>query len=245
MFLTRQHGNVIDYQIPITGNLKDPTFHLHQVVFHIIGKIIVNPALIPFRLLEKKQGKEIDKSLTMQWQMRQNSLMRGQEKFVNKIADFLKKNPAATIGVYPDQYAEKEKEYIGFFEARKKYFLISGKINTLILSKEDSMKVENIPVKDSLFVKFLNAQVHDSMLYTIQEKCNRFAGLSVINARFEQLSKKRENAFLMQFKKEGLESRVKIYKDENEIPYNGFSFYKIVYSGELPKSLIRAYQQMN
>jgi hypothetical protein len=245
MFLIRQHGNVIDYQIPITGNMKDPTFHLRQVVFHIFGKIFVNPALIPFRLLEKKPGKEIDKALIMQWEIRQNSLMRGQEKFVNRLADFLKKNPEVTIGVYPDQYPEKEKEYIGFFEARKKYFLISGKINALVLSKEDSMKVENLPVKDSLFVKFLNTQVHDSMLYTIQEKCNRFVGLSLINARFEQLSKKREDAFLMQFKKEGLESRVKIYKDENEIPYNGFSFYKIIYNGELPKSLIKAYQQMN
>ena len=245
MFLTRQQGNVIDYQIPITGNLKNPTFHLRQVVFHIFGKIFVNPALIPFRLLEKKPGKEIDKALIMQWEIRQNSLMHGQERFVNKIADFLKKNPEATIGIYPFQYAEKEKEYIGLFEARKKYFLLSGKINALLLSKEDSMKVENMPVKDSLFVKFLNTQVHDSMLYTIQEKCNRFVGLSVINARFEQLSKKREGAFLMQFKKEGLESRVKIYKDENEIPYNGFSFYKIVYNGELPKSLIKVYQKMN
>jgi hypothetical protein len=245
MFLIRQHGNNIDYQIPITGNLKDPTFHLHQIVFHIVGKILVNPALIPFRLLEKKQGKETDKSLILQWGIRQNSLTQGQEKFVDRLADFLKKNPEATIGVYPDQYAENEKEHIGFFEARKKYFLISGKLTAMILSKEDSIKVENMPVKDPLFVKFLNTQVHDSMLYTIQEKCNRFVGLSLINARFEQLRKKREDVFMMQFKKEGLESRVKIYKDEYEIPYNGFSFYKIVYSGELPKSLLRAYQKMD
>jgi hypothetical protein len=244
MFLTRQHGNVIDYQIPITGNMKNPTFHLRQVVFHIFGKIFVNPALIPFRLLEKKPGKEIDKALIMQWEIRQNSLMHGQEKFVNKIADFLKKNPEATLGLYPDQYAEKEKEYIGFFEARKKYFLKSGKINALFLSKEDSMKVENLPVKDSLFVKFLNTQVHDSMLYTIQEKCNRFVGLSLINTRFEQLSKKREDAFLLSFKKRAVENRVKIYAGDNIIPYNGFSFYRIVYKEELPKSLIKAYQQM-
>jgi hypothetical protein len=224
--------------------MKDPTFHLRQVVFHIFGKIFVNPALIPFRLLEKKPGKEIDKALIMQWEIRQNSLMHGQEKFVNRLADFLKKNPEVTIGVYPDQYAEKEKEYIGFFEARKKYFLKSGKINALVLSKEDSMKVENLPVKDSLFVKFLNTQVHDSMLYTIQEKCNRFVGLSLINTRFEQLSKKREDAFLLSFKKRAVENRVKIYAGDNIIPYNGFSFYRIVYKEELPKSLIKAYQQM-
>jgi hypothetical protein len=245
MFLTRQHGNVIDYQIPITGNMKNPTFHLRQVVFHIFGKIFVNPALFPFRLLEKKPENEIEKSLIMEWEIRQSSLLPRQEKFVNKIVDFLKKNPDATLNVYPNQYSEKEKEYIGFFEARKKYFLISGKLNTLFLSKEDSMKVEIMPVKDSMFVKFLNKQVHDSMLFTIQEKCSSFVGLSVINAKFEQLNKKREDTFLLHFKKEGLGNRVKIYSGENNIPYNGFSFYKIVYKGELPKSLIKAYKQMN
>jgi hypothetical protein len=29
------------------------------------------------------------------------------------------------------------------------------------------------------------------------------------------------------------------------IPYNGFSFYKIEYHGEIPESLINAYQEMN
>ena len=245
VFLTREHGNVIDYQIPITGNLKNPTFHLHEVVFHIFGKIFVNPALIPFRLLEKKPENEIDKSLTMEWEMRQVSLLQHQEKFANKMVDFLVKNPDATLAVYPNQYAEKEKEYISFFEAKKKYFLISRNINALFFSKDDSLKVDNMPVKDSLFVNYLNKQVHDSMLFTIQEKCNNFVGSTIINAKFEQLNKKREDAFLLHFKKEAVENRVKIYTGENNIPYNGFSFYKIVYKGELPKSLIKAYKKMN
>jgi hypothetical protein len=29
------------------------------------------------------------------------------------------------------------------------------------------------------------------------------------------------------------------------VPYNGFSFYKIVYKGEIPESLKKAYSQMN
>jgi hypothetical protein len=215
-----------------------------QVVFHIFGKIFVNPALIPFRLLEKKSEKEPDKTLTMEWKMRQVSLLQHQEKFVNKMADFLVKNPDATLAVYPNQYAEKEKEYISFFEAKKKYFLISGKLNALQISKEDSLKVENMSVKDSLFVNYLNKQVPDSMLFTLQEKCNKFVGSAVINAKFEQINKKREESFLFSFKRKGVENHVKIYKGDNNIPYDGFSFYEIVYKKELPKSLIRAYQQM-
>ncbi len=36
-------GNVIDYEIPITGNLKDPKFHLHDIIFDIFKNIFVNP----------------------------------------------------------------------------------------------------------------------------------------------------------------------------------------------------------
>jgi Domain of Unknown Function (DUF748) len=245
MFLIRQHGNVIDYEIPITGNLKNPTFHLHEVVFHILGKLFVDPAMIPFRLLEKKPEIEIDNPLILEWKMRQVSLLPHQEKFIAKMADFLIKNPQETIVIHPVQYAEKEKEYISFFEARKKYFLFSENKNALFLNENDSLKVENMSVKDSLFINFLNRQVHDTMLYTMQEKCYRLVGSAVINAKFEQLNKKREDVFLSHFKEKAVGNRIKISTGENNIPYNGFSFYKIICKGELPKSLIRAYQQMN
>jgi hypothetical protein len=32
---------------------------------------------------------------------------------------------------------------------------------------------------------------------------------------------------------------------QNTIPYNGFSFYRIEYKGELPEWLLLAYQEMN
>ena len=59
------------------------------------------------------------------------------------------------------------------------------------------------------------------------------------------MTQKREYAFILPFRKKAVENRVKIYTSENTIPYNGFSFYKIVYKGEFPGFLIKAYQQMN
>ena len=143
------------------------------------------------------------------------------------------------------QYAEKEKEYIRFFEAKKKYFLLSKGKNALALSESDSLKVDKMSVKDCSFVQYLNKQVNDTLLFTIQEKCNNFIGSAIINDKFKQLNKEREDAFMLPFKKKAVENRVKIYTGENNIPYNGFSFYKIVYKGERPESLIKAYQQIN
>src|SRR5665647_3536072 len=48
MGFVRERGNVIDYEIPITGNLKNPKFHLHDVLFDVLKNIFVKPATIPY-----------------------------------------------------------------------------------------------------------------------------------------------------------------------------------------------------
>ena len=47
--------------------------------------------------------------------MRQSKLQNSQEKFVKKMVDFLEDKPDATINIYPQYFAAKEKEYILFF----------------------------------------------------------------------------------------------------------------------------------
>jgi hypothetical protein len=100
-------------------------------------------------------------------------------------------------------------------------------------------------VKDSLFVIYLNRQIKDSLLFTIQEKCAVIIDSSLVNTKFNQLIKERETAVNSYFKKREVDKRIIISKNENVIPYNGFSHYKIDYPGDIPESLIKAYQEMN
>jgi hypothetical protein len=243
MFFVRENGNVIDYEIPITGKLKNPKFHLKDVILDILGNIFVKPPTTPYRNEVKYIENEIEKSLTLKWEMRQCLLKSEQERFVNKMADFLINNPDASIDIYPYRYAEKEKECILFFEAKKKY-LFPGK-NSKTISENDSMKVEKMSIKDTLFVQYLDKHLGKTLLFTIQDKCEKFIGTAIINTKFQQLNKDREEAFILLFKKKSVEKRIKIYPGENSIPYNGFSYYKIVYKSELPETLIRANQQMS
>jgi hypothetical protein len=245
MSFIRERGNVIDYEIPITGDLKNPKFHLHDVLMDLLTNIFVKPATTPYRLQVKNMETEIEKSLTLKWNFRQSSLLPGQEKFVNAMVDFLKENPDASISIYPIQYVEKEKEHILFFEAKKKYVLLLKDKNDHFFDESDSLKVDRMSVKDSLFVNYLNKNAGGSLLFTIQEKCIKFVGLHVVETTFNQLNSERIGAFLSFFKKKGVEHRVKIFTPENTIPYNGFSFYKIVYKAEFPKSLLNAYRKMN
>jgi hypothetical protein len=245
MSLIRERGNVIDYEIPITGDLKNPKFHLHDVLMDLLTNIFVKPATSAYRLEVKNMETEIEQSHALKWNMRQGSLMSGQEKFIGTMVEYLIDNPEATVAVYPMPYTEKEKEHILFFEARKKYFISSQGRNASEISGEDSVKIDKMSVKDSLFVHYLNKKVHDTMLFTMQEKCYSFIGPAIVDARFRQLTKEREEAFMQPFVQKGVQGRVKMHPGENKIPYNGFSFYKIAYKGGIPEGLIKAYRKMN
>ena len=161
------------------------------------------------------------------------------------MADFLVKNPEATIEVYPKQYLKKEKEYILFYEAKKKYFLAVNKKNKQSFTKEDSEQVDKMSVKDASFVHYIEKQINDSLAFTVQDKCTRFLEPGLVNAQYKQLNKERENIFLSYFRENGVEKRIKIAPEENVVPYNGFSFYKIKYKGDFPEYLLKAYQEMN
>ena len=101
----RERGNVIDYEIPITGNLKNPKFHIRDVISDLLRNIFVKPPTTPYGMKVKNIEREIEKSLTFKWEMRENSLKPDQEKFIKHMADFLKKTPDANITVYPKYYA--------------------------------------------------------------------------------------------------------------------------------------------
>jgi hypothetical protein len=245
MFFVRERGNVIDYEIPITGNLKDPKFHWKDVIVDALINVFVKPATVPYRTEVKNVETEIEKTLSLKWDMRHSTLQSNQEKFINKMADFLKENPKEHITIHPQLYALKEKEYILLFESKKKYYLHANNKNAQSFNDEDEEIVDKMSIKDSLFIHYLNKQVSDQMIFTVQEKCAKLLGPSIINEKLTELKKERLNIFMQYFKEKGVEKQIKIYDSQNVIPYNGFSFYKIAYNNEFPEYLIEAHQKMN
>ena len=245
MFFVREQGNVIDYEVPISGNLNNPNFHLRDVITDVLTNIFIKPAGTPYRINVRNIETEIEKSMSFKWEMNKNSLTSNQENFLEELADFIDKNPEVNLNVSPMQFEKKEKEYILFYEAKKNYYLKFINTNNKIITNDDSIKISRISSKDASFVKYLNAQLKDSLIYTLQGKCLNLLGAAFVELKFQELNKQRSRVFLSYFKRDGNERRVKLVKGENSIPYNGFSYYKIQYKGSFPNNLLSAYKKMN
>ncbi len=100
-------------------------------------------------------------------------------------------------------------------------------------------------VKDSQIVNYLNTKINDSLIFTIQEKCNRLIGSNTIDNHFQKLVQQRESTFLSYFTNCDTKKQIIFSEAKNSIPYNGFSFFQIEYQGDFPTSLLRAYRKMN
>lgn len=244
MSFVRERGNAVDYRIPITGDLKNPKFKLQDIFLDLLTNIFVKPPTTPYGLEVNLLEVQIEKSLTWTWPMRTSSVLPAQEIFIKRIADFLKDNPTASVTVHPQQYSIKEKEYILYFEAKKKYFLHKENASLKSFREKDSLEVDRMFIKDPSFIKYLNKQVPDSTVFTILEQCALLVGDETANVILAQLSDRRKETFLSYFseKKEG--NQIKFLEKVIATPYNGYSFYQIEYDGQFPKSIIKAYRQM-
>jgi hypothetical protein len=245
MYLINQRNNVIDYQIPVTGNLNNPEFHLNDIVSKTLKNLIVKPATIPYRIEVRTEENDIENTLALKWGIMQSSILPEQEKFLKKLDKFLEENPTSSITISPQEYDAKEKEYILFFEAKKKYYISLNQGNPKLLSISDSEYIDKMSIRDTLFIRYLNKHLTHSLEFTIQDKCNSLVGSNLVNARFNKLCKDRKSCFLSHFTNKGIDNKIAFNPSQNAIPYNGFSYFKITYKGELPDYLVKAYAEMN
>jgi hypothetical protein len=240
----RERGDVIDYEIPITGNLRNPKFHFHDVIQHLLENVFVKPATTPYRFEVKNTEQAIEKSLMIKWPLMGSTLLSTQEKFLSKIAEFLAKNNSARIIIQPFEYTAKEKEYLTFFESKKKYYLYSNHKDPESFSSKDSITVSKLSIRDKNFVNYIRRQIKDTLIFTMQEKCSRLVGSKDINRQLNQLEKNRIEVFDAFFKQQQVAERLKIEPQKSTIPFDGFSYFEIAYMGALPGELLTAYNKL-
>ena len=70
-------------------------------------------------------------------------------------------------------------------------------------------------------------------------------GFATPKKGFEKLVKKREHVLMEYFKMNETQDQVKISAKTDIIPFNGFSYFKIKYNGDMPGSLMDAYGKLN
>jgi hypothetical protein len=108
------------------------------------------------------------------------------------------------------------------------------------------LEIERMSIKDPSFMHSLKRGkgAGDTILFSIQDKARNFVGNAKVDAIYNQLLKDRDSAFLKLFTENGTRNKISIHPG-NDTPFNGFSSFRIVYKGDIPKPLRRAHEEMH
>lgn len=244
--ILREPGNYIDYEIPVEGSLSDPKFKVKDVVLDILRNIFVKPPTFPYRAYVNDKKEEVQKFQTFNWNPRQVQFSGSQQSFMDDLTSFLKKNREAIVTIEPVTFSTKEKENILFYLAKKKYYLQKNNKTENTYTNEDSITVDKMSVKDEGFIAALNHSIDSSeMIFTVQEKCTHWVDSSTVNQVYATVVAKRAELFKTAFENEGVVNQLVLKPNRVDVPRNGFSYYSISYSVDIPDKLRNALDKLD
>jgi hypothetical protein len=238
MFFVRNFNRKIDVDIPITGDLKNPKYHLWDAILDVITNIVIKPPTFPYRISKEKAKEEKEEFEVMEWRPMQGNLNDDQEKQLKKISRYMFFHPQSNLTIKPEYFEDKEKEMIVLFEAKKKYFAAERHFKISELSEEDSIEISKFSVKDSLFVRYLDRVANkDGLVFANELKCWILVGESKVNKEYEELVATRKKQIMDYFADKNTSERITFEKAVSTIPPSGFSHCIFRYRGEEPEVL--------
>ena len=233
---------MIDYEIPIKGNLNNPKFNFWDPVLDVLGNIFIKPPTLPYGLHVRNVENKLEKSINLKWTLHAHELSGGTEKFIKKMVEFLEENQDSKLDVHASVHEEKEKEFIIVYEAKKMYFLHKYRKNRKSFTNDDSLEVEKMANKDAGFMAYLNKRISDPLLFTVQHKSLNVVGEKLLEKKYVQLLSDRKKHILNYFP-ENLRQRLVFHAEKTIIPFNGQSLHEISYNGDVPEKLRKDYSK--
>lgn len=181
----------IKLKIPVTGSLDDPKFKWGKIVWKVLGNLMVKAATAPFRLLAGKfGGKEADyKEIPFGYDQRE--LSDKQIRQLDQLVNVLRKEEEVKLELIQLVNRQDENEYIAMQLAKRRYLKWD---DTSTLSKEQLKTLDQLSLKDSAFIQFLEARIGASRLQSVQDKCILFVGKEKVEQLTTERSGKRKEA---------------------------------------------------
>ena len=187
--LRDRKGN-IDLDIPVEGNLKDPTYKVGKVIWQIVKNLIVKAATAPFDLLAKAFGGNEDDIKYIRFDYLQKQFDNRQLKSLDLVGRALTEKPELKAKLVQVASRESEKELLALFLAKgmyyKKAILKTPKDS---LDAKDLEAISGISNKDTLFNTWLNQMFlpEDVSGMPSQLKCRKMFGEQVLDQEVNNL----------------------------------------------------------
>ncbi len=167
--LTDRKGN-IQVDLPVSGNINDPTFSYRKIIFKTLCNLIVKVVTAPVDFLVKAINGEPDLFDDMVYDIRPQGLGSESSDRLNKIADAMKQKPELHLTIQQSVDIEENINEYALFNAQKEFYMQkhSGE-----LTMEDFNNIRAIKPTNKDFVDYVNKRLegNSSTPIDIYAKC--------------------------------------------------------------------------
>ena len=167
--LTDRKGN-IQVDLPVSGNINDPTFSYRKIIFKTLCNLIVKVVTAPVDFLVKAINGEPDLFDDMVYDIRPQGLGSESSDRLNKIADAMKQKPELHLTIQQSVDIEENINEYALFNAQKEYYMQKHPGQ---LTMEDFNNIRAIKPTNKDFVDYVNKRLegNSSMPIDIYAKC--------------------------------------------------------------------------
>jgi len=163
----------IRLKIPVTGSLDDPKFKWGKIIWKVLGNLMAKAAAAPFRLLAGKFGGNDADYKEIPFTYEQTALTAKQVRQLENLVNVVQKEEGVKLEFVLMVNSEDENDQIATTLAKRRYLNFN---DSAALDKEQQKAFDQVSIKDSAFIRFLEAKLGATRLQSVQEKCIAYIG---------------------------------------------------------------------
>lgn len=182
------HGN-IDLDIPVEGDLNDPTFKPWPIVWKVLKNLVVKAAAAPVNLVAGMLGEKHEATEEVRFPQMGTTLGKEQRNALDALATLLKQKPELNAALVPVTDVQQESEAWAAKTMRMEFLGLHSP-----LANADSLRVEGLSLRDSSFTAFLNSKVPASAGTSEVERCVRAVGADLARQAVDAMGAMRRQA---------------------------------------------------
>lgn len=166
--LLKDVKGVIEFDIPVKGDLKDPQFRVWPLVWKVIKNLVVKAATAPGRLLVRAfEGADEEDLERVRLEYMQPGPLKPQQRTLKQLASALKSKPELTVDLVSIVDANMEAKEIAVFHA-KKAFLFPEQAT---ITGADSLRIAEQGTRDSTFTTYVNERTPSMHGKSLHDRC--------------------------------------------------------------------------
>jgi hypothetical protein len=166
------HG-VVELDVPVKGDLKDPQFKVWPIVWQVLKNLIVKAATAPGRLLVRAFAGADEADLErVRFEYLQPDPAKPQEKTLKQLVSALKAKPELTVDLVSIVDAKTEAKEVAVFHA-KKAFLFPDKST---IDGADSARITDLSARDTAFTNYVEGRTASMEGKSLHDRCLSLLG---------------------------------------------------------------------